>query len=115
MLEFARSEFRVGARQPDGNTLREHLLSVARQTGQTPQALVGDTELPEDADYLWNWFNRLSNRRQVGMAPGPLTWPQIEAFFRLMKVRADEWELRALELLDNAWLESLAEERGKQK
>ncbi|NYT81447.1 hypothetical protein H0A70_08085 [Alcaligenaceae bacterium] len=56
-----------------------------------------------------------SQRRQVGMAAGPLTWPQIEAFFRLMRIRADEWELRALELLDNAWLESLAEERAGQK
>lgn len=47
------------------------------------------------------------------MAPGPLTWPQIESFFRMLRIRADEWELRALELLDNAWLESLGEERGK--
>lgn len=79
-----------------------------------PAALIGDTELPEDADYLWGWFHRLSNRRQIGMAPGPLTWPQIEAFFRLLRIRADEWELRALELLDNAWLESLGEERARQ-
>lgn len=92
--------------------MREHLLSVARQTGYTPQALDSDKELPEDADYLWGWFNRLSNRRQVGMAPGPLTWPQIESFFRMLKVRVDEWELSALEQLDNAWLESLAEERA---
>lgn len=49
------------------------------------------------------------------MAPGPLTWPQIEAFFRLMRVKPDEWEIRALELLDNAWLESLAEERAGKK
>lgn len=75
---------------------------------------MGDTELPEDADYLWAWFHRLSQRRQVGMSAGPLTWPQIEAFFRLQGVAPDQWELRALELLDNAWLESLADERGKQ-
>jgi len=49
------------------------------------------------------------------MAPGPLTWPQIEAFFRLLRIRADEWELRALELLDNAWLESVGEESGIHK
>jgi len=66
-------------------------------------------------DCLWPWFHRLSNRRQVGMAPGPLTWPQIEAFFRLLRIRADEWELRALELLDNAWLESVGEESGIHK
>ena len=91
------------------------MLSVERQTGATPAALIGDTELPEDADYLWAWFIRLSQRRQVGMTQGPLTWPQIEAFFRLMRVKADEWELRALELLDNAWLESLADEQAKRK
>jgi len=33
----------------------------------------------------------------------------------LLRIRADEWGLRALELLDNAWLVSLAEERAKQK
>ena len=114
-MDFARAEFRLGARQPDGRSLREHLQSVQRQTGFTSEALDGDTELPEDGDYLWVWFNRLSNRRQVGMAPGPLTWDQIKAFFRLIKIVPEEWELRALELLDNAWLESLAEERAKQK
>ena len=46
------------------------------------------------------------------MAPGPLTWDQIQAFFRLIKIVPEEWELRAIELLDNAWMESLAEERA---
>lgn len=81
----------------------------------SPAALIGDTELPEDADYLWIWFHRLSNRRQVGMAPGPLTWPQIKDFFGLIRIRPDEWELRALELLDNAWLESVADERARER
>ena len=42
------------------------------------------------------------------MWAGPLTHPQIESFFRMIRIRADEWELRALERLDNAWLESVA-------
>lgn len=92
--------------------MREHLYAVERQTGETLAALLAAGDPPEETRYLHNWFLRLSNRRQVGMAAGPLTWPQIESFFRLMRVRADEWELRALELLDNAWLESLAGEGG---
>ena len=114
MLEWAQADFKLGARQPDGQSLRDHLIAAERQTGETPAALLAAGDPPEETKYLLVWFHRLSQRRQVGMAPGPLTWPQIEAFFRLLGVRADEWELRALELLDNAWLESIADERGKQ-
>lgn len=38
------------------------------------------------------------------MGPAPISFPQIESFFRLIGIRPDEWELTALELLDNAWL-----------
>lgn len=49
------------------------------------------------------------------MGPGPITWPQIEAFFRMVRIQPDEWELKAIELLDNAWLNAQAEQsEGKQ-
>lgn len=88
--------------------------SVERQSGQTPDALnVG--EVPEDADYLWRWFCRLSSRRQGGMGPAPIAWPQIESFFRLLRIKPDAWELQAIELLDNAWLNAQAEQSEVKK
>lgn len=86
---------------------------MGRQTGRTPGALAGEAELPEDADYLWRWFCRLSGRRQGGMGPASISFPQMESFFRLSGIRPDEWELAALELLDNAWLNAQAEHQQK--
>lgn len=103
----------MGRPRKDGRTLREHLESVARQTGFAPAALESDAQLPNEVDYLWFWFCRLSGRRQAGMALCPISWPQIESFFRLMEIVPDEWELTALELLDNAWLEAVANEQAK--
>lgn len=92
--------------------MREHLEAVARQTGEEVEGL-DDDEPPEDTAYLWQWFCRLSTRRQSGMGPAPLAWPQIDAFFRLQDVVPDDWELMAIELLDNAWLEAAAEAESK--
>lgn len=79
-----------------------------------PEAL-DQPEFPEDARYVWEWFCRLSSRRQVGMGPGPLTWPQIESFFRVLGIDPNEWEVRAIERLDDAWLGSLATGQAGQK
>lgn len=72
--------------------------------------MLEDAEPPEDAEYLWQWFCRLSGRRQSGMGPAPISWPQMEAFFRCQGVTPDDWEMRALELLDNAWLAAMSEQ-----
>ena len=108
-MEFGEQQFKLQARQHDGRSLREHLESVERQTGERHE-LLEDAEPPEDAEYLWQWFCRLSSRRQSGMGPGPITWPQIESFFRCQGIIPEDWELKALELVDNAWLEAMAEQ-----
>lgn len=92
--------------------MREHLAAVSRQTGEEIEGL-DDDEPPEDTEYLWQWFCRLSGRRQSGMGPAPISWPQMEAFFRCQSVTPDDWEMRALELLDNTWLEVMAEQASK--
>lgn len=88
--------------------MREHLAAVSRQTGEEIEGL-DDDEPPEDTEYLWQWFCRLSGRRQSGMGPAPLAWPQIDAFFRLQGVVPDDWELVAIELLDNEWMAAASE------
>lgn len=42
----------------------------------------------------------------MGMAACPISWPQMQAFFAQIQVVPENWELRCIELLDNAWLES---------
>lgn len=94
--------------------MREHLEAVERQTGEAPEALQTG-EVPEDAIHVWQWFCRLSARRQSGMGPAPIGWPQIRDFFDLIRIRPDEWEVRAIELLDNAWLNAQAENQTKEQ
>ncbi len=81
-------------------------------TGETPEALINQAELPEEAEYVWQWFLRLSAKRQVGMGACPIAWDQIKAFFDLIGVRPLDWELQAIELLDNVWLGSVTTEQA---
>jgi hypothetical protein len=59
-------------------------------------------EVPETLGYLWGWFQELSRARTEGQ---PITYPDIDAFSRLMDVRIQPWEAALIRRLD---MEALA-------
>jgi hypothetical protein len=96
--------FRLGVRQPDGATLREHLESVERQSGKRHPKLDGP-EIPPALVHLWGWFSELSQGRQPGaMGPARLTFLDIDAWARLTRTPIEPWELSVILRLDSAWL-----------
>jgi len=52
------------------------------------------------------WFRDLSARRTAGMALNPITWEAMDAYFRLTGVVPLPWELRVLNAIENAFMES---------
>lgn len=84
-----------------------HLETVWRQTGKMPQQLADLPDLPELGMHVWNYFLELHGERgSSGMGVSKITssgiidWQQIEG------IRLKHWEIRAIRLLDNLWMES---------
>jgi len=101
---FAEHELRLGARQKDGFTTRQHLESVQRATGRVPEGLIGPP-CPPVLRYLWRWFLDLSARRGgSGFGPAPLAWSEVAAWARLTRLNPTPWEVDVLLALDDRFL-----------
>lgn len=66
--------------------------------------------MPRDMGYLWEWFLKLHDRRQMGMANNPISWSDQKACFELLELRPSPWELDVISQLDNAFMASLSNE-----
>ena len=87
--------------QADGKTLRENLLNVQRQLKRTPKELEDLVEMPECMKEYYQWFCRLSNRRPPGMGISAIPYSEMLAFFELMGIVPEIYEIEILEMFDN--------------
>lgn len=88
--------------------MREHLLALCEQTGEMPVEL--ENEPPNDAvAYLLGYFQQLSTARQCGMSLNPLSFGEIEAWFRLYRLSWEAWEIDVIKQLDLIYLQIAAE------
>lgn len=59
-------------------------------------------ECPEEIRYLVDWSDELRGRSGVGMdGPAPLSFPAIESWARVLRIRPEPHEIRALLMLDD--------------
>ena len=49
----------------------------------------------------WQWFLRLNNRRPTGMGVGAIPYSEMQAFFDLIGVAPDPYEIEIIELFDS--------------
>jgi hypothetical protein len=114
-IKFAEQEFTLSKRQKDGNTLREHLLLVEKQTKRTPKELQDLVELPRHMLEVWNWFAELNSTRPVGMAVGAITYTEIKNYFDLMGIDVSPEEVQLIKLFDRiAMKHSEQEQKAEQ-
>jgi hypothetical protein len=105
LAEAAEHDFRLLARQPDGETLRTHLEAAAARGNARAIAAIEGPECPEAARHVWGWFQHLSSRRgSNGFGLNALTYLEVDAWARLRGIRPEPWELEALFLLDALYL-----------
>lgn len=101
-IEFLKQELVLS--DPVGDTgfsQRQHLEAVEKITGRKPPQLEDLLELPESMREVWIWFKRLSNRRQSGMGVNPISFTEMQAFFRLIGVMPLSEEVAVIEAFDN--------------
>ncbi|OYW62688.1 MAG: hypothetical protein B7Z31_00010 [Rhodobacterales bacterium 12-65-15] len=105
MLLFAEAQFRLNQRQGDNCTLREHLIAAWRMTGVEPAELAEAPSLPPLAAHVWSYFAELSRfRGSNGFGANPITPTGIKDWCWLAGMKLDPWEIRAIALLDEAYL-----------
>ncbi|WP_323009838.1 hypothetical protein [Paracoccus sp. (in: a-proteobacteria)] len=74
--------------------------------GAVTAALSGERVRPPEAGRpLWNAFQRLNATRSYHMAgPNPISFAEIDAFARLMRLPLEPWHITILMDMDAAWL-----------
>lgn len=114
----AKNEMKLGQREKDGATLRQHLESVARQHhGKMPEEFLELTAIPCPPllRYLWKAFLELSGARGRGAdgSPEAIPYTELEAWMRLTKRSLNVWEVEVLKRLDVLFLNMQAEQADK--
>lgn len=66
----------------------------------------GKVRPPEGSAIIWNAFMSLSRARSCGpVGPNPITYPEIEAYTRLMRLPLEPQHVEAIAALDGVWLD----------
>lgn len=114
MAEFAETDFAYSAKGEDGHSKRDHLISAAEQGNKAAQQELDEIpKCPQATLYLWNYFLKLDAKRQSnGFGVLPLLISEMEAWFRLRRIKLDHWELDALDRLDTLYLASRVQAKG---
>lgn len=103
LVTFARHQFGL-LKQHGGGTLRDHLESVERQTGKTPDKLI-PPDFPDAVGHLWEWFIDLDRARPSGgFGPSAISYAEIDAFARLTGAEPTPFEVDVLRALDREYL-----------
>jgi hypothetical protein len=90
------------------------LESVWRQTGHKPKELSDLLTLPDSCSYVWSYFKDLhTTRTGNGFGASPITFTEMKAYFDLLQIEPDEWELVLLRKFDNLALDIFAKAQEK--
>lgn len=71
-------------------------------------------DLPDSCRQVWGWFIKLHKKRQSGMGVNPISWESIRAFFDLIDVEPEEWELHLIDRFDDIVLEQYAKQQKQE-
>ncbi len=83
------------------------MAAVLRQTAGSTVELPPDPVLPVELGYIWLAWHELHAGRSIGMAPNPISWPDLAAYQQVLDERLEPWEARAIRAVDNAYIASL--------
>lgn len=122
LLGFVGNSVLLSAKQEDGATLRDHLLSHWRQEKFDPEKkpeLLEEVEYDECLEYLWDYFLDMSKRRTSnGFSYNPITHEGLEAWQRRRGIRFEPFEYEILDAIEVTYLcahEEIAAEAAQRK
>lgn len=101
----------ANAKSPDAGRLRDHLESVARQTGHRDERLDA-VRLPDGVEYLWSTWLEIRLGGSEGFGGIRLTWRDLADWRAVTGVALDAFEVEAIMAMDAAFRAGAAKERG---
>lgn len=60
--------------------------------------------MPPELEYIWEWFAKLSGKRQNGMGVNPISSTEILAWQQRQRIRFDPFEESVIDRLDATFL-----------
>lgn len=70
--------------------------------------------IPDSCLYVWGYFKDLhTTRTGNGFGASPITFTEMKAYFDLLQVDPEEWELTLLRKFDNLALDTFAKAQEK--
>lgn len=84
----------------NGATVQEQLEQVWKQTGRKPVELEDLVELPDVFNDCWRWFLKLNQTRAAGFGFTKIQYAEMKAYFDLIHIEPEEWEILIIELFD---------------
>lgn len=111
-MQFAEAHFALS--KPDihqeGKTRLQVFLDIHKQTGRIAPELLRLPDIPQAAQHVWGWFCDLSVARRHGYdGPEWIGWDEIAAYFDLIRVKPENWEVFAIRQIDIAYMKSRSE------
>lgn len=96
---------------------RQHLEAAARQGDLDAELeLAAQPSLSEEVAHLWGYFQDLHGTRpDNGFGPCRIPRTEIAAWQDQEGVALQPWEVRAITLMDAAWISAMAEQQPKPK
>lgn len=99
----------LSLRQPDGSTLREHLTSIARQTGIVPPELE-PVDCPHEVKYIWGYWLSMNQRRHTGE---PISNMELQAWASLRGLVLEPFEMDMLDRIEGIYFKQLHELKAR--
>ena len=63
----------------------------------------------------WIWFIRLSNRRPAGMGISAIPYSEMLAFFELMGIAPEPYEIEVIEMFDSVAIKHYQKQQEKEQ
>ena len=89
-------------------------MQVVVNLGITPKELENQIKMPESLTHCWQWFIDLNATRPAGFGISPITYSEIQAYFSLLQIQSEPWEVEVIKIFDRVALEVAAEQQAKE-
>lgn len=80
-----------------------------------PKELEDLVELPENLINCWRWFIDLNNTRSAGMGFSTITYSEIHAYFTLLQIDVEPWEIEVIKAFDRVAFKVASEQQAKRE
>lgn len=111
-MKFAEAHFGLSKPFADTNKTKLRILQEIReQTGVVSPELEAIPDLPYEVEYIWNWYCDLSEKRRCGFQVDAINWTEIHAYFSLLRICPQRWEVSAISQLDIAYINSRLDDK----